>query len=66
MSASLAEADSIGLTGGSTSKLQNSQEVLLSADLDSPEQYIICHVMCDDIGTSGLILESIRAICKRF
>lgn len=42
----------------SASKLQNSHEVLLSADLESPEQYIICYAMCDDIGKPA----SIRAI----
>lgn len=48
----------ITLTGYSASKLQNSQEILLSAELESSEQYITCHAMCDDIGTV------IRAICN--
>lgn len=34
----------------SASKLQNHHEILLSADLQSGEQYIVCYAMCDDIG----------------
>ncbi|KAL4892692.1 Sec63 Brl domain-containing protein [Aspergillus ambiguus] len=33
----------------SGSKLQNGHEVLLSAEMKTNDQHIICHVMCDDI-----------------
>jgi Sec63 Brl domain len=31
------------------SKLQNGHEILLSAELTKPSQYVSCHVMCDEI-----------------
>ncbi|KAJ5088803.1 hypothetical protein N7456_012419 [Penicillium angulare] len=33
----------------SASKLQSSLEITLVADLKAPDQYIVCHAMCDDI-----------------
>ncbi|KAJ5606509.1 hypothetical protein N7510_009290 [Penicillium lagena] len=33
----------------SASKLQEGLQTLLSAELKSPDQFIVCHVMCDDI-----------------
>lgn len=48
----------------SASKLQNPQEVLLSADLESSEQYIICHVMCDDIGKLSITQEASEWKCN--
>ncbi|CAL5874362.1 uncharacterized protein PFLUO_LOCUS8658 [Penicillium psychrofluorescens] len=33
----------------SASKLQEGLQVQLSAELKSPDQFIVCHVMCDDI-----------------
>ncbi|KAJ5086972.1 hypothetical protein NUU61_008279 [Penicillium alfredii] len=38
----------------SASKLQDGLEVVLIAELKSADQYIVCHVMCDDIGMSSL------------
>lgn len=35
----------------SASKLQDGLEVTLVADLKAADQYIVCHAMCDDIGT---------------
>lgn len=49
---------SVGLSRAnwcSASKFQHPQEVLLSVYLESPGQYIICHVMCDDIGKPVLL-----------
>ncbi|RAO68915.1 uncharacterized protein BHQ10_004927 [Talaromyces amestolkiae] len=34
----------------SAQKLQNDQEILLSAEIKSPLQHITCYVMCDEIG----------------
>ncbi|EED17429.1 DEAD/DEAH box DNA helicase (Mer3), putative [Talaromyces stipitatus ATCC 10500] len=34
----------------SAQKLQNDHEILLSAEIKSPLQYITCYVMCDEIG----------------
>ncbi len=31
------------------SKLHNGHEVLLTAELTKPSQYVVCHVMCDEI-----------------
>ena len=31
------------------SKLQNGHELILSTELSKPSQYILCHVMCDEI-----------------
>jgi ATP-dependent DNA helicase HFM1/MER3 len=32
------------------SKLQERLDIDLSAELTSTEQFVVCHVMCDDIG----------------
>lgn len=38
------------LTIISASKLQDGVDATLIAEMKAPNQYIICHVMCDDIG----------------
>jgi Mg2+/Co2+ transporter CorC len=51
------------LTFISASKLQDGFDVTLVADVKDTNQYIVCHVMCDDIGEfGGLVLTSFANI----
>ena len=43
------------LTFDSAKKLNNGQDVLLTAAMTSHTQYIICYVMCEEIGRNLLI-----------
>lgn len=38
------------LMTSSATKLQKNYEISLSGELNQHNQYIICHVMCDEIG----------------
>jgi hypothetical protein len=40
----------VTLTNSSASKLQDGVDVTLIAEIKSTDQYVVCHVMCDDIG----------------
>jgi ATP-dependent DNA helicase HFM1/MER3 len=46
----------IKLTSASAGKLQDGISAILVADMTATDQYIICHVMCDDISESGRLL----------
>lgn len=38
------------LTSSSASKLQDGVDVTMIAEMKATDQYIVCHVMCDEIG----------------
>lgn len=40
----------------SATKLQSNHEISLSAELKGPDECVTCHVMCDEIGMSQLLL----------
>lgn len=49
----------------SASKLKDGVEATLIADMKATDQYIVCHVMCDDIGElRGLVIMCLADLAK--
>ncbi|KAF7594334.1 hypothetical protein BBP40_009569 [Aspergillus hancockii] len=56
----------IGFRRMSASKIQSSQEIKLSVEIQRQDQYITCYVMCDDIDFAIFIDDLVECIKEKF